>query len=120
MTLPVESYSCVMDFISVLFFASDPYADYEGVMAAENARLKAGYKSTRAARMMASHQIKYPPILRRTSGANSESGKALTRSWVPGLTKYTDFNGPHKTGLKHKILLLKSSVWPVHPSKKRI
>ena len=99
-----EPYSCVVDFNSLLFFSDAPHDDYEGVMSTENARIKAGYKSARAARMMASHQIQFPPILRKGSGSAQPSNSVLARSWATGMCKFSDFEGPHKTGLKHHIL----------------
>ena len=109
-TFPTEGYACVFDFVTLLFFSSDPYTDYTSVMATEQARIKAGYKSVAAARNAASHQVKYPPILMKTTTSGTEGRTTVTESLAAGMANFEAFSGPNRTGLKWEIKAAVQSI----------
>ena len=97
-----EVYRLVADFNVLLHLIPDPYADFEGAMAVENARTKANYGSVLAARVMAAHQIRYPPLVLK--GATSREEDSVTYRFAAGFKSAKVFTGTHNSGTKHDVL----------------
>lgn len=68
-----EVYRLFMDLITLLHLVTDPYLDFEGAMAVENAHTKATFGSILATRLSVVHQVPYPQWY--------FGGRIRTRKW---------------------------------------